>query len=78
MCRRGKDAIVSRMEARLADWTHLGVAHQEDTQILRCKSMDTIMSVCDVPPLGFRKATQVSELCASDAHHACAFTARLH
>lgn len=28
--------MISRMERRLADWTHLGVDHQEDTQILRC------------------------------------------
>jgi hypothetical protein len=33
--RRGKDPIIARMERRLADWTHLGVEHQEDTQILR-------------------------------------------
>lgn len=33
--RRGKDPVITRMERRLADWTHLGVEHQEDTQILR-------------------------------------------
>jgi hypothetical protein len=34
--RRGRDPVITRMERRLADWTHLGVEFQEDTQILRC------------------------------------------
>lgn len=33
--RRLQDPIISRIEDRLAAWTHLNVSHQEDMQILR-------------------------------------------
>ena len=33
--RRLQDPIISRVEDRLAAWTHLNVSHQEDMQILR-------------------------------------------
>jgi prolyl 4-hydroxylase len=33
--RRYQDAIVERLENRVAAWTKIPVEHQEDTQILR-------------------------------------------
>lgn len=35
VCRRLQDPIISRVEDRLAAWTHLNISHQEDMQILR-------------------------------------------
>ena len=34
-CRRLQDPVLTRIEERVARWTHLNISHQEDMQILR-------------------------------------------
>lgn len=56
--------MISRMEKRLADWTHLDVSHQEDTQILRCTGPLSLHVQQSVPSALAPSAACI--LCASE------------
>lgn len=46
-CRRLQDPVITRIEQRVAEWTHLNISHQEDMQVgLVCKGLFVSVQAC--------------------------------